>query len=61
MIDWVNKSQKTSCVFDFPTKGILQEAAKRTQYWRLRDGSNKAPGVIGWLPSKVCNCHTFMF
>ena len=43
-----------SCAaFDFPTKGILNEAAKRTQYWRLRDSSGKAPGLIGWWPSQA--------
>ena len=27
------------CAFDFPTKGILQEAVKHTQYDRLKDSS----------------------
>lgn len=39
-----------SSVFDFPLKGILQEAVKNCEYWRLRDSNGKAPGVAGYWP-----------
>lgn len=39
--------------FDFPTKGILQEAVKHTQYWRLRDREGRAPGLLGYWPQKA--------
>jgi len=53
MCNWINGSAKTCCAFDFPTKGILQEAVKRTQYWRMRDSQGKAPGLIGWWSDKA--------
>ncbi len=31
-------------------QAILQEAAKHTQYWRLRDANNRPPGLLGWMP-----------
>ncbi|KAI7843850.1 hypothetical protein COHA_002401 [Chlorella ohadii] len=37
-------------LFDFITKGILQEAVKHTEYSRLRDSSGRAPGLVGWFP-----------
>ncbi|GBF91845.1 glycoside hydrolase [Raphidocelis subcapitata] len=50
LCDWVNANNKSCSAFDFPLKGVLQEAAKRTQYWRLRDARGKAPGLVGWWP-----------
>ncbi len=29
---------------------VMQEAVKNTEYWRLRDPNNQAPGLIGWWP-----------
>ncbi len=52
IIDWVNAAGGKSASFDFTTKGILQLAVQG-QYWRLNDGSGKAPGVIGWWPAKA--------
>ncbi len=43
----------SSAAFDFTTKGILQEAAKHTQYWRLKDSQGKAPGLLAWKPSRA--------
>ena len=40
--------------FDFPTKGILQEAVKNREYQRLEDKNGKAPGLLGWWPQKAC-------
>lgn len=51
LCDWINANAKRCCAFDFPTKGILQEAIKHGQLDRLRDSKGKAPGLIGWWPS----------
>lgn len=53
IVDWINNTGKTSCAFDFPLKGILQEAIKNCEYWRLKDSQGKAPGAAGWMPSRV--------
>lgn len=50
LCDWINANKKTCAAFDFPTKGILQEALKKTQLWRLKDKDNKPAGLIGWWP-----------
>ena len=52
MVNWIDGTGGTSCAFDFPTKGILQEAVKNCQYWRLRDQNGKPPGVIGYYPKR---------
>jgi alpha-amylase len=48
--DWVDGTKGASTAFDFTTKGLLQEAVGRSQYWRLRDRQGKAAGLIGWWP-----------
>lgn len=48
LCDWLNAAQKTCTAFDFPTKGILQEALKKNELWRLNDGNGKPPGLLGW-------------
>ncbi|KAL6750310.1 glycoside hydrolase superfamily [Haematococcus lacustris] len=53
LVDWINANGKSCCAFDFPTKGIVQEAAKKTQYWRLKDSQGRAPGLIGFWPSRA--------
>lgn len=50
--DFISSADKALPMFDFPTKGILQEAVKNCEYWRLRDPNNKPTGVLGWWPSK---------
>lgn len=50
LCNWINSTGKKSGAFDFTTKGILQEACRNTQYWRLRDSKGKPPGLMGWLP-----------
>ena len=52
VVNWIDGTGGTSSAFDFPTKGILQEAVKNCQYWRLRDQNGKPPGVIGYYPRK---------
>lgn len=51
-IDWIDQSGKHSYAFDMTTKGILQEALKNKQYWRLSDQNNQPPGLIGWWKQK---------
>lgn len=53
VINWIDGTEGLSSAFDFPTKGILQEAVKNCQYWRLRDQNGKAPGVLGWYPKRA--------
>lgn len=31
----------------------VQEAVRNTEYWRMRDDSGKAPGLLGWWPSRA--------
>lgn len=62
IINWMDSTWKgipgktaadASMAFDFTTKGILQEAIRKNEFWRLKDAQGKAPGVIGWWPSKA--------
>eukprot|EP00198_Chlamydomonas_reinhardtii_P004866 XP_001694202.1 alpha-amylase [Chlamydomonas reinhardtii] len=55
LCDWCVRAGngERCCAFDFPTKGLLQEAVKRAQYDRLRDRQGKAPGLVGWWPGKA--------
>eukprot|EP00775_Hariotina_reticulata_P007314 gene7314-7526_t len=53
LCDWINANSKSCTAFDFPTKGILQEAIKKQQLWRMRDKDNKPSGLLGWWPSKA--------
>ncbi|KAJ9522476.1 hypothetical protein QJQ45_008233 [Haematococcus lacustris] len=51
-INWCDNTGGTSAAFDFTTKGILQEAVSRREYWRLSDSQGRPPGVIGMWPSR---------
>ena len=51
LCDWLDKAGGVA-LFDFVTKGVLNEAVKNTQYWRLRDEQGKNPGLTGWWPSR---------
>ncbi|GAB2293857.1 hypothetical protein Dimus_028068 [Dionaea muscipula] len=46
---WVQNAGGRISVFDFATKGILH-AAVCGEWWRMRDGNSKPPGMIGNLP-----------
>lgn len=50
LMDFVRSSGEAMALFDFPTKGILQEAVKRQEFWRLRDARGGMPGFAGWAP-----------
>jgi len=51
LCNWVTATGKASTAFDFTTKGILQEAVRNHEYWRLKDTSGKPPGLLGWWPA----------
>jgi alpha-amylase len=51
--DWVDSTGGNTAAFDFTTKGILQEAVARTEYWRLIDSKGKPPGFLGMWPSRA--------
>ena len=51
LVDWLQGSGDCAALFDFPTKGILQEAVKRGEFWRLAD--SRAPARLsGWAPHR---------
>ena len=51
-MDWLEKAG--GCyLFDFPTKGILAEAVRNKQYWRLIDHEQRMPGLAGYWPSRA--------
>ena len=52
-VDWINAAGGLSTAFDITTKGILHAVFERCEYWRLRDGAGKPPGLIGWWPSRA--------
>jgi len=52
IVDWMDNSGKHAYAFDMTTKGILQEALKNKEYWRLADESNNPSGLIGWWKEK---------
>lgn len=49
LCNWV-KEAKYCSAFDFPNKGIVQEAIKNTEYDRLRGSNNRGPGMMGAWP-----------
>ena len=53
IVDWIDNANQSCSAFDFTTKGVLQNALKKNEYWRLMDMNGKAPGVIGWWPEKA--------
>jgi len=53
IVDWVDQTGGCCTAFDFTTKGILQEACGRGEFWRLVDAQGRAPGVIGLWPARA--------
>lgn len=53
IIDWIDNAGGNTTAFDFTTKGILQEACGRSEFWRLIDSKGRAPGVIGLWPARA--------
>ena len=52
IVDWIDRSGQRALAFDMTTKGVLQEALKNGEYWRLADKDNQPPGVLGWWKSR---------
>jgi alpha-amylase len=52
LCDWIDGTGGMACAFDFTTKGLLQEAVGRGEYWRLKDRHGKAAGLLGWWPAR---------
>jgi len=48
LMDWIDATNGTSCVFDFTTKWQLQLALERNELWRM----GSVPGAIGWWPAR---------
>lgn len=53
IVDWVDETRGIARAFDFTTKGILQEAVSRREYWRLKAEDGRQSGVMGWWPGKA--------
>ena len=58
IVNWLDGHKASAAAFDFVTKGVLQYAVDKCEYWRLADEQNKPSGLLGWWPSKsvVSNC-----
>ncbi|CAD7698103.1 unnamed protein product [Ostreobium quekettii] len=52
-VTWCDSTGGTSAAFDFTTKGILQEAVGRQEYWRLVDPEGRPAGMVGMWPSRA--------
>jgi len=52
-VNWCDETGGTAAAFDFTTKGILQEAVARNEFWRLTDAQGRPPGLIGLWPSRA--------
>ncbi|GAQ81605.1 alpha amylase [Klebsormidium nitens] len=53
LCNWVKATGGSARVLDYTTKGILQMAVERCEYWRLIDPKGRPPGMIGWWPAKA--------
>mmetsp|Transcript_6603 Transcript_6603/g.13364 ORF Transcript_6603/g.13364 Transcript_6603/m.13364 type:complete len:511 (-) Transcript_6603:890-2422(-) len=50
--DWINSTGQKAMAFDFTTKGVLMQACRASEYWRLKDGQGNPAGVLGVWPEK---------
>ncbi|MBB5018002.1 alpha-amylase [Chitinivorax tropicus] len=53
LMNYVDGTGGTCGAFDFTTKGLLNQALTHGDYWRLKDGSGKPAGGIGWWAQKM--------
>jgi alpha-amylase len=53
LVDYVNNTGGVCAAFDFTSKGLLNKVLRDGDYWRLRDGSGRPAGAIGWWPQKM--------
>jgi alpha-amylase len=51
--DWLDSVNGEIKVFDFTTKGVLQQAMLSGEYGRLADGDGRPSGLIGWWPANA--------
>ena len=49
----MDASGGNTAAFDFTTKGVLQEACAKGEYWRLMDPDGRPPGLCGIWPSRA--------
>ena len=49
--DWCDSTGGNTAAFDFTTKGILQEAVRNKQYWRMIDHDGHPTGFLGKWPT----------
>ena len=49
--DWCKSTGGNTAAFDFTTKGILQEAARNREYWRLQGSDGHPSGFCGRWPT----------
>ncbi|KAA8495621.1 Alpha-amylase 3, chloroplastic [Porphyridium purpureum] len=50
---YVDATEKRAHAFDFTTKGMLMQACKSGEYWRLKDDKGKPSGFLGMWPQKA--------
>jgi len=50
---WVDSAHKRPKAFDFTTKGMLMQACRAGEFWRLKDGNNRPSGFNGIWPEKA--------
>lgn len=52
-INWIDQTGGNTAAFDFTTKGILQEAVGKKEYYRLVDKAGTPSGLLGLWPSRA--------
>jgi len=57
LADWMDAVNGEIKVFDFTTKGVLQQALLSGELWRLSDKDGRPSGLLGWWPA---NAVTFL-
>ncbi len=57
LADWMDAVNGEIKVFDFTTKGLLQQALMSGEFWRLRGRDGRPAGLLGWWPR---NAVTFL-
>ncbi|MCK5106983.1 MAG: hypothetical protein KAQ76_05430 [Elusimicrobiales bacterium] len=53
LCNWIDSAGGKIKAFDFTTKGILQHAIIKREYWRLIDRYAAPSGLIGWWPGNA--------
>eukprot|EP00184_Porphyridium_aerugineum_P001596 CAMPEP_0184707662 /NCGR_PEP_ID=MMETSP0313-20130426/37382_1 /TAXON_ID=2792 /ORGANISM="Porphyridium aerugineum, Strain SAG 1380-2" /LENGTH=531 /DNA_ID=CAMNT_0027169243 /DNA_START=202 /DNA_END=1797 /DNA_ORIENTATION=+ len=50
---WVDSTEKMCKAFDFTTKGLLMQACRAGEYWRLKDSQGRPAGFLGIWPERA--------